>query len=172
MNPKLHAVDDAPGAVGVSMPNPALITHGVAAECFLDAFRRRVGRGPGKVSVADLADAIDVQARTVKAWRDGDTLPQWTAILRLCAYFGPAFASELLEPAGLGGVEEVAVAEADPRGTAADLVAAAHDLLDRLRDGTFCHRDRAATAPRLLNLSRELEAQARAMGAPKEDAGL
>ena len=165
MKPTLHAVEDGARAAGASMPDPQLITHEVAAECFGDALRRRVGRGPGKISIADLADAIDVQARTVKAWRDGETLPQWSAMLRLCCYFGPAFASELLEPAGLGGVEPVAVAEADPGGTAADLAAATHELLERLRDGTFCHRDRAAMAPRLLELSRALETQARAMGA-------
>ena len=162
---RLHAVDDAPAAAGDSMPDPALIAHDVAAEAFGDAFRRRVGRGPGKVRVADLADVIDMQARTVKAWRDGDTLPQWAAMLRLMAYFGPAFASELLAPAGLGGVERVAPAIPDPQGTAADLVQAAHDLLERLRDGKFCHRDKAETAPTLLELSRRIEAQARAMGA-------
>ena len=160
-----HAVDPASDAPGDAMPEPSLITHDIAAESWHDAFRRRVGRGEGKISVADLADALDVQARTVKAWRDGDTLPHWTLMLRVCAHFGPAFASELLAPAGLGGVERVAVADADPQGTAADLVRAANDILDRLRDGRFDHRDRAQTAPALLELSRELESQARAMGA-------
>ena len=160
-----HAVDTAPDAPGGTTPDPALITHDIAGECFLDAFRRRVGRGEGKISVAELADAIDVQGRTVKAWRDGDTMPYWALMLRLCCYFGPAFTSELLAPAGLGGVERVAPASVDPQGTATALVAAAHNLLDRLNDGTFCHRDRAASAPALLELSRQLEAQARAMGA-------
>ena len=163
----LHAVESGPETRGGAMPDPALITHDAAAECFHDAFRRRVGRGAGKVSVADLADSLDVQARTVKAWRDGDTLPHWTLMLRVCAFFGPAFTSEILAPAGLGGVERVAPALADPQTTAADLVAAAHDLMERLRDGVFCHRDRAETAPALLELSRQLEAQARAMGAPR-----
>ncbi len=151
------------------MTDAALITHDIAAECFLDAFRRRVGMGPGKMSVADLADALDVQARTVKAWRDGETLPTWTHLLRVCAHFGPAFVCEILEPAGLGGVERIATstAEADPEGIAADLVAAGHDLLQRIRAGRFDHRDCAETAPRLLELSRKLEAQARALGAKR-----
>ena len=151
------------------MADPTLISHGIAAETFLDAFRRRVGLGPGKVSVADLADALEVQARTVKAWRDGETMPHWTHMLRVCAYFGPAFTCEILEPAGLGGVERIDVptAEADPAGIAADLVAAGNDLLQRLRAGRFDHRDCAETAPRLLELSRKLEAQARALGAKR-----
>ena len=147
------------------MTNPPLISHDIAAEAFLDAFRRRVGRGEGKISVADLADDIDVQARTVKAWRDGDTMPHWAHMLRVCALFGPAFTSELLAPAGLGGVERVAVANADPQGIATDLVDVAGDLLQRLRDGKFCHVDRAEAAPKLLELSREMESQARAMAA-------
>ena len=106
---------------------------------------------------------IDVQARTVKAWRDGDTLPQWTALLRLCCHFGPAFTSELLTPAGLGGVERVAQTDADPEGTVADLVEATHNLCERLRDRVFCHRDCRESGPRLLELSRTLEARARAM---------
>ena len=164
MKPSLHAVDTAPESPGVSMTDASLISHASAAECFHDAFRHRVGRGIGKLSVADLADVIDMQPRTIKSWRDGDVLPQWAGMLRLCAHFGPAFASELLAPAGLGGVERIVVAEADPQGVASDLVAAAHDLLERLRDGKFCHVDRAEAAPKLLELSRQLEAQANALG--------
>ena len=147
------------------MMNPALITHDIAAECFLDAFRRRVGLGRGKIAVAELADALDVQARTVAAWRDGETMPHWSHMLRVCAYFGPAFVCEILEPAGLGGVERVAVAEADPEGTAVDLVAARpRPPCNAFKTGRFGQRDRAATAPRLLELSRDLEAQAKALG--------
>lgn len=152
-----------------SMADAALLTHTIASEAFLDAFRRRVGMGAGKISVADLADALEVQARTVKAWRDGENIPAWTHLLRVCAYFGPAFTCEILEPAGLGGVERIDVppAEADPAGIAADLIAAGHDLLQRLRAGRFDHRDCAQVAPRLLELSRKLEAQARALGAKR-----
>lgn len=164
MTNHLRLADDPPEPQDESMSDASLISHDLAVEAFLDAFRRRVGLGPGKISVADLADALDVQARTVKSWRDGDTLPSWTHLLRVCAYFGPAFTSEILVPAGLGGVETVADVDRDPQGTATDLIAAAHDILDRLRDGRFCHRDRAETAPVLLELSRQLEAQAKALG--------
>ena len=149
-----------------TMADITLLTHDIASEAFLDAFRRRVGMGAGKISVADLADALEVQARTVKAWRDGETMPHWSHMLRVVAYFGPAFTCEILEPAGLGGVEHIAgpTAEADPAGVAADLIAAGNDVLQRLRAGRFDHRDSAETAPRLLELSRKLEAQAKALG--------
>ncbi len=166
MTGRPHLAEVPAESSGESMADPTLITHDLAAEAFLDAFRRRVGLGAGKVSVADLAGAIEVQARTVKAWRDAETMPHWGHMLRVCAYFGPAFVCEILAPAGLGGVERVSVptSQADPEGIAGDLIAAAHDLLQRSRDGGFDHRDRAETAPRLLELSRRLEGHAREMG--------
>lgn len=150
-----------------TMTDIVQITHGIANEAFLDAFRRRVGLGTGKIPVTYLADALEVQARTVKAWRDGETMPQWTHMLRVMAYFGPAFACEILEPAGLGGIERVSVPDpqdADPQDIAADLIAAGNDVLQRTRNGRFDHRDSAETAPRLMELARKLEAQAKAMG--------
>ena len=160
----LRLADDPTEDRDDSMSNAALISHDIAVESFTDAFRRRVGMGAGKISVSDFADAIDAQPRTVKSWRDGDTMPYWMHMLRVCAYFGPAFTSEILVPAGMGGVDLIDDVERDPQGTATDLIAVAHDLLDRLRDGRFCHVDRAETAPVLLELSRQIEAQARALG--------
>ncbi|MEE9159992.1 MAG: hypothetical protein V3U60_16605 [Gammaproteobacteria bacterium] len=161
--PDLHIAQLTPLTAADSMPDPTLITHDVVAEVFQDAFRRRVGRGVDKISLANLADALDINPRTVKAWRDGDTLPQIMGLMRVCAYFGPAFTSEILFPAGLGGVETLVPVQADPQGTARGLVAMAHDILERLADTRFCHRDRAAVGPKLLELSRALEAQANAM---------
>lgn len=148
------------------MADPTLITHDIAAEAFLDAFRRRVGLGAGKLSVADLADALEVQPRTVKAWRDGETMPHWSHMLRVLAYFGPAFTCEVLAPAGLGGVERVAVptAQADPEGIAAALIAVAHDIMQRSCTGRFDHRDRAEIEHQLRELSRKSECWANGLG--------
>lgn len=151
------------------MTDPTNITHEVAAEAFCDAFRRRVGLGPGKVRVDDLADAIEIDARTVKAWRDGETVPQFHKLLRLCAHFGPAFTSEILHPTGQGGVDTMETVAVDAQGTATDLVETAGDLLERLRDGCFCHQDRLNMGPRLIELGREIEAQGRAMSLKREE---
>lgn len=161
--PNLHVAHSTSLAPAGAMVNPALITHAGVAEAFHDAFRRRVGRGANKISVADLADAVEINARTVTAWRDGETLPELMRLMRICAHFGPAFTSEILSPAGLGGVECLTPVEADAQGTATDLVAVANGLLERLRDGIFCHQDRAEMAQELLDLSRALEAQGNAM---------
>ena len=169
MKPSLHAVDTTAPATYNSMSNPAMIGHRIVAEAFLDAFHRRVGVGRGKQSIPDVADALDVNPRTVKAWYLGEALPQLTQTLRLCCLFGPAFTSEILEPVGQGEVERI-VQATERRSTdiAAALVRAANDLLERSHDGTLSARDRAAMAPRLHELSRELAAQARAMAAPND----
>ena len=159
----LHIAHPTPPAPATNMTNPALITHNLVAEVFQDAFRRRVGRGPNKISITDLADTLDMNARTIKAWRDGDTLPELMRLMRLCAYFGPAFTSEILSPAGLGGVEMMTPAKVDAQGTATDLAAVVHEYLDRLRDGVFCHRDKVAMAQTVLEASRALGAQGNAM---------
>ena len=107
------------------MTDPTFITHEVAAEAFCDAFRRRVGLGPGKVRLDELSDMLEIDARTLKAWRDGETVPQFHKLLRLCVHFGPAFTSEILHPAGQGGVDEMQSVPIDTQGAATDLVATA-----------------------------------------------
>ncbi len=92
-------------------------------------------------------------------------------MLRLCAYFGPGFTSEILAPAGQGGVEDIVPVEIDPQAAATDMVTAAGQLLERLRDGHFCHVDRAAMGPLLIEMSRAMEAQGRAMTGKTDGAG-
>ncbi len=153
------------------MTDPAHIIHDDVQEVFCDAFRRRVGRGTGKVGLDVLADATGFDVRTLKSWRDGENTPCFYRMLRLCAYFGPGFTSEILAPAGQGGVEDLAPASVDPQAAATDMVTAAGQLLERLRDGRFCHVDRAVMGPLLIEMSRAMEAQGRAMtGNPVEEA--
>ncbi len=147
------------------MTDPALITHDDAADVFCDALRRRVGRGADKISVSDLADHLDMDARTVRAWRDGETVPQWHAMLRLFVVLGPDFVNEVMLPSGLGGTEVLTPQLLDPIGITADLASVVSQMTDRLRDSVFCHQDRAAMAPMLKRLAAEIEAQANAMGA-------
>lgn len=158
-----HVVDSGSVDTSVTMADPALITHDDAADVFCDALRRRVGRGADKVSVSDLADHLDMDARTVRAWRDGETVPQWHAMLRLFAVLGPDFANEVMAPSGLGGTEALAPHALDPMGITAEMAGAVSHMTDLLRDNVFCHRDRATMEPILRRLAVQLEAQANAM---------
>jgi len=140
-----------------------MITHDVVAENFCDVFRRRVGNAPRKIRFDELSDAVEIDVRSLKAWRDGQSSPQFHNILKLAAYFGPSFMSEIIHPAGQGGVDVLEPVDLAPQETATDLATTTAELLQRLRDGKFCHIDRAVMGPKLIDLGRELEAQGRAM---------
>lgn len=138
------------------------ITQQTVHDAFLLAYRRRVGQGR-EYSLGQLQDETGIEARTLRSWRETDSMPHLVNFLRLCAQFGPAFTSEVLHVAGLGGVDRIDSQESDAHRCVADLISEAHEISERLRDGVFCHRDRAAVGPQLIALARELEAQGTAM---------
>lgn len=138
------------------------ITHQSVHDHFLIAYRRRVGL-QRDFSLGELQDATGIDARTLRSWRETDSMPQLVNFLRLCAVFGPSFTSEVLHVIEQGGVEDINAVHSDAQRCLADLVGSAHDIAERLRDGVFCHRDRAAVGPQLIRLARLLEAQGTAM---------
>lgn len=149
---------------GKKMIDPEGITHKTALNVFRLAFARRVGVGETKASYGDLQDNTGIPIRTLKSWHDGQAMPHIDNLLKLCVVFGPDFTTEILVVAGQGGVENLEIDEqVNAMGTAADLVKMTNEITERLRDGVFCHRDRAVTGPKLLELSRALEAQGKAM---------
>ena len=140
------------------------ITHKTALEVFRVAFNRRVGVGKDKMSYGDLSDTTGIRVRTLKSWHDGAAMPQLDSCLKLCAVFGPEFTSEILRVIGQGGVDSIEAGKMlNLNGTLADIVDAAHNITDRLRDGVFDRRDKALTGPELMKLSRQLEEQANIM---------
>lgn len=150
------------------MIDPETITHDTALDVFRAAYMRRVGlRGMG---FGELSDLTGIQVRTLKSWRDGQAMPHMDSLLKLCAVFGPEFTSEILTVVGQGGVENIAAAEqVDAVCTAADLVDVTNQIMGRLRDGVFDHRDKAVVGPLLLKLAHVAEEQGKAMlaAAPK-----
>jgi len=146
------------------MVDPHEITHDACSSAFRVAFIRRVGVGTGKVSYRELEDATGIPVRTLKSYQEGPKMPCALNEKILAAFFGPAFASELLAPAGLGGVEWIERAESvSAIGAAADLSRVVSELTERLLDGRFCHRDRAAMGPKLILLASKMEEQGKAM---------
>src|SRR5690554_4534121 len=79
--------------------NTSVVSRAAVQETVSAALRRRIG--PGALSYAEVAEALDCDARAVKGWVLGDCTPRMAEFIRLCAFFGPEFASETLAPAGL-----------------------------------------------------------------------
>jgi hypothetical protein len=137
------------------------LTHETILHHFRLAFMRRVG-GRG-MPFAELADKTGLQVRTLKAWRDGQTMPHLGNWLTLCAVLGADFASETLHIVGMGGVEPVDVGHSNAPQCVAELAEQVNNITHRLVDGKFCHSDKAATGPQLIRLAALLEQQGRAM---------
>lgn len=145
------------------MTDPESITQQTVHDAFLVAYRRRVGVGRGRIGLGDLQDRTGIEARTLRAWRETDTLPHLVNYLRLAVAFGPEFVDELLHVVDMGGVDYIDQQPSDARACLADLTCAAGEIAERLRDGVFCHRDRLVVGPQLIALAATLEAQGRAM---------
>ena len=145
------------------MIDPESITHQTALDVFRRAFMHHVGQGVGKMSCSDLSDKTGIQVRTLKSWRDGQSMPHWGNVLKLGAVFGPVFVSEILSVIGQGGVDYIQPRHSSPLSTVADLMVVTSEITERLRDGVFDNRDKAKTAPLLLNLARIIEEEALAM---------
>ena len=71
------------------MTDPLSISHEIVRDIFLAAYTRRVGVGADKISVPDLQDATQIDARTLRSWRESDQLPQLVKFMRLAAVVGP-----------------------------------------------------------------------------------
>lgn len=144
------------------MEKVSLISTDIVQDSVTDALRRYVGRSKEK-SVSELASQTGVSDKTIYAVLESRLTPSFETILKIAAELPPTFMSEAIRPAGLGGVETIEGATVDASGTMADLSRHCAEMADRLRDGKFCHQDRAAMGPQLIELARLLESQGRAM---------
>jgi hypothetical protein len=145
------------------MTDPHEITQQNVHDAFVVAYRRRVGVGRDRIGLSDLQDATGIEARTLRSWRETDTMPHLVNLLKLAALFGPAFVDEILHPVGMGGVQRLDIARSNPIGCMADMTQVAAEISERLRDGVFCHRDKAAVGPMLVELAHLIEEQGEAM---------
>lgn len=144
------------------MIDPHQISSDLAQEAFTDALRRHVGLGKDW-PVEKLSEATGIDQRTLRAYHTGENAPCLHKLLRIGAALGPAFMSDVLAPAGMGGVERIGAAESNAQIVAGELVEKANEILKRLADGVFDHRDKLAVAPLLSQLAALLEQQSRAM---------
>ncbi|MDE1901499.1 MAG: helix-turn-helix transcriptional regulator [Alphaproteobacteria bacterium] len=84
-----------------SAPAVNLTTAAVRDELTL-IMRSYMGYGQA-YSIAAVADAVDIDQRTMKSYADGDSSPTLATILRLFRFLGPEFANRVLAIAGFGG---------------------------------------------------------------------
>jgi hypothetical protein len=75
-------------------------------EVFKNIFALYVGQGR-RYSVETISDATGISAATLNKYRRGESCPEWPQAVAIMGALGPAFASAILAPAGLGGVRKV-----------------------------------------------------------------
>jgi hypothetical protein len=136
------------------------ITQEDVQDAFVAAFKRRVG--PGKMDIAELANKTGIPVRTLKSYRDREALPGMVNNLRICVVLGPDFASEIMHPAGLGGVESIELQPLDGPATNTMLTQLVCVLTRALEDGQIDHLEKLDLAPLFLRASRACEAQGKA----------
>ncbi len=144
------------------MKHPHYITQDLVREAITDAIRRFVGLGK-QFSADEVAAKTGIDVRTVRSYLSGESPPSIHRLLRLGMVLGPPFLNEILLIANLGGVKRLGQAEVDAPETVREMVSQTKLMLDRLADGNFDHRERAATGRELLKLAGRLNEQATAM---------
>ncbi len=144
------------------MEKTGLISTDTVQEALTDAVRRHVGKGK-LFSTSDFAALAGVSEKTVYAIREGGLIPSFETLLRFATILPVSFMSDIISPAGLGGVERIERPPVNAPGVLADLADRCASVSDRLRDGVFCHVDCSVTGPELIELAHKLEAQGRAM---------
>ncbi len=82
------------------MLEPQDITQELAATRLKFALRLFIGRRK-PYTVALAAQTLGIGERTLESYLNGENCPQTHVLLRMCALFGPEFASHVLAPSGL-----------------------------------------------------------------------
>lgn len=144
------------------MEKTRLISTDVVQEALTDAIRRYVGKGK-MFSTSEFSVAAEVSEKTVYSIREGALIPSFETLLRFATVLPENFMSEILSPAGLGGVERLEKQDVDANSVLADLSRQCAEVAERLRDGKFCHIDCSVVGPQLIALAHLLEAQGNAM---------
>lgn len=123
------------------------ISTDLSREAFTDALRRHVGHGK-RWSVHGLAEETGLDARTVAAYRGGETAPSLANLLRLFAVLPPTFADDVLALSGLGGTKRVGGGGVDSLALNASVTGLAALIAQHLSDdGRISHREEAEQEP-------------------------
>jgi hypothetical protein len=144
------------------MKKPARISTDLMIDIHADALCRHVGRTHA-MSVPDLSDLTGLDERTINSYRNREHAPSLMRALQIAMHLPADYINDLILIAGLGGATSVDKVPVDAPEITANLAQVVSELTHRLRDGRFCHQDKAAMAPALRELSRLCAEQAAAM---------
>lgn len=131
----------------------AFLTNARAKELASEGIREAV-KEHGKDKVAD---AADVQVRTVEKWLAQASLPALPDLLNV-ARIEPTVATAVLAEMGWNGLTRSSSAPANDMEVAANLGHAVAEMIDRLRDGKRCHVDTAVLAALFRQLIPQMQA--------------
>ncbi|MCP4698066.1 MAG: helix-turn-helix transcriptional regulator [Gammaproteobacteria bacterium] len=133
------------------MDDARLLSNDRAQEILTDAIRRFVGRGK-KFTATELSEKTGIDERTINSWRHGESRPAYTKFMQVVAVLGPEFLNACLVDVGMsaGNVEADPMA---PETASLDIDDFANEMMHRLLDdGQFCHRDKRASADKMIEL--------------------
>lgn len=146
------------------MSGSALLAHDSVLRRHTNALRLHAGFRR-TYSVAQLASATGVPARTIEAYQGGQSLPGLDNFLALSAVLPADYLAAVLELAGFRPLPLDAVGACD-FATAAELAAGMAAIATALRDGRIDHVERARLRPVIAELSAQLAAWASEEGKP------
>ncbi len=130
------------------MTDPRAINHDLVLRRHVDVLRLFVGRGQ-RFGVETLAEATRLPARTLKSYRDGQSLPGLSAFVAMAAALPAAYANEVLAPAGLAGAFRIEADAPSPHAILAEKAEMVRALATALADGRIDHREGAEMLPEL-----------------------
>lgn len=133
-------------------------------EAIADAFSAHVGKGAGKMSVADFAAASGKSDSTVYDYRSGALTPGGTDLIFACWLLGPDFTNRIFAVVGMNGMHRIEGTAPGVLELAGDMNATSGTLLRAAGDGIIDHQEAAdganklrATANKMLEQADQLE---------------
>jgi len=128
-------------------------THEITSEVVQPRYAQYLKDWVGKtrkMTVCKAAELSGVKKRTLESYRNEGVMPPFDVMLRLWSVVDePRFVNDCLEMAGFTGAHRIEGGEVCPIGVGADISKFLSELLERVRDGEFCHVDRAEMRPLL-----------------------
>jgi hypothetical protein len=132
------------------------ITNPACKEIISDLLRKEIGAGK-TYSVDTAANALDIDARALRSYVNGENLPPMTVLLKMMFLFPTSFANRILKIASLDGAYRLEPEETSDFELNGDICKLVGHLGNALRDGRIDHRERPKIADEIRALIGEAQ---------------